>query len=273
MLLANLLFAFVDTSTKWLLATGLVVIQLAFMRYAVHFGFTLVLRGLSKAPPALAAKTHGLVLFRAFLLVSATVVNFTALGHLPLSITSAILFFSPVFVCLFAQPMLGERITPHQWGGVVTGFVGVLLIVWPFDATINWYAVLMLYPAAALAMYQVMTRMLAGVVEANVLQLYTGGLGTIVLLPFALLAWQAPASPMAWTLLFAIGAFAWAGHEALTRAHAYAAASTLAPFGYSFVIYLSLAGWYFFSEIPAMNVVLGTAFIFGAGALLWWRES
>lgn len=271
MLLANLLFSFVDTSTKWMIGTGLVVVQLAFMRYAVHFVLTLIERGWRLRAAPLRGRTRALVLLRAFCLVSATIVNFNALGHLPLSITSAILFFAPVFVCLFAQPMLGEMITPRHWLGVGVGFLGVVLIVWPFGAEVNWYAVVMIYPAAAMAMYQVLTRLLSDQVAPAVLQFYTGALGTAVLLPFMLFAWVTPSSTLAWVLLLAIGAFAWAGHEALTRAHRFAPASTLAPFGYSFVIYLSLAGWLVFAEAPAPNVIFGALMIFAAGFALWRR--
>lgn len=272
MLLANLLFSFVDTSTKWLIGTGLVAVQLAFMRYATHFGLTLIEQGWrirSRSP--LPWRLRGIVSFRAFCLVSATVVNFTAIGHLPLSVTSAILFLSPVFVCLFARPMLAEVITPRHWTGLTIGFAGVVVILWPFGQPVNWYAVLMIYPAAAMALYQVLTRKLSGVVAPAVLQLYTGGLGTLALLPVALFVWVSPTTGLAWTLLLAIGAFAWAGHEALTRAHAYAGASTLAPVGYSFVIYLSIAGWIVFGEVPTWNVVLGAFLIFGAAMFAWRR--
>lgn len=272
MLLANLLFSFVDSSTKWLIGSGLVVVQLAFMRYAVHFALTLVERGWRLRPAPMTGRLRLLVLLRAFCLVSATVVNFTAIGQLPLSVTSAILFFAPVFVCLFAQPILGEVITRRHWVGVALGFVGVLLIVWPFGAAINWYAVLMIYPAAAMAMYQVLTRLLSDQVTPGVLQFYTGALGTLALFPFAIVVWEAPDSGLGWVLLCAIGAFAWAGHEALTRAHAFAPASTLAPFGYSFVIYLTIAGWLLFSEVPEIRVVLGAVLIFAAGFMFWRRR-
>lgn len=270
MLLANLLFSFVDTSTKWLIGTGLVAVQLAFMRYAVQFALTIVEQGWRfKSRPVLSWRLRGVVSLRAFCLVSATLVNFIAIGHLPLSITSAILFLAPVFVCLFAGPMLGEDISTRHWIGVAFGFLGVLIILWPFGKPISWYAVLMIYPATAIGLYQVLTRKLSGIVSSDVLQLYTGGLGTLVLLPVALFAWVSPSTWLAWVLMLAIGGFAWAGHQALINAHDYAAASTLAPIGYSFVIYLTLAGWLIFDEIPTVNVAVGALMIFGAAMFAW----
>lgn len=269
-LLANLLFSFVDTSTKWLIGAGLVVTQLAFMRYAVHFAITLVERlARGRRTGLLPNRVRGLVVLRSFCLVSSTLANFLALGHLSLAVTSAMLYLSPIFICLFARAILGEKVTAAHVVSIALGMGGVLLILWPFGEPINWYAVLMLYPAGGMALYQVLTRKLTGTVTPGTLQLYTGALGTMALLPLAAFSWQAPESSLAWVLLFAIGAFAWAGHEALTRAYAFATANTLAPFGYSFVIYLSIAGFVFFSEIPSLNVAFGAILIFAGGMYAW----
>lgn len=269
-LTANLFFAFVDTSTKWLIGAGIMATQLAFMRYAVHFLITCgerLARG--KLPRPIDASARRLVLLRSFCLVSATLANFTALGHLSLSVTSAMLYLAPIFICLFARPILGEQINPGHWLAIVVGFLGALVVVWPFGQPVNWYAVLMLYPAAAMALYQVLTRKLTARVTPATLQFYTGALGSLALLPLALLDWQTPESGLAMALMLGIGAFAWAGHEALTRAHAYAPASTLAPYGYSFVVYLMVAGVIVYNDIPAPNVLLGAGLIFVSGTLAW----
>ncbi len=270
---ANLLFSVVDTSTKWLLGSGLVVFQLAFMRYAVHFAITGVERLIRDKPKAhLPRPTRGLVLLRSFCLVSATLANFVALGQLSLAVTSALLYTSPLFVCVFARLILGEAIRAAHITSIVLGLSGALIILWPFGEPVNWYAVLMLYPAMGMAMYQVLSRKLSGIVTPGVLQFYTGAMGTAALAPFALIFWQQPQTGLDWTLLVAIGAFAWAGHEALTRAHAYAPASALAPFGYSFVIYLTLAGIIVFSDVPAITTLFGATLIVVGGLFIWNSE-
>lgn len=268
-LLAHLLFALVDTSTKWLLGAGLAVLQLAFLRYAVHFAITLVESGLRKpAWPRMSVRLWALICLRSLCLMTATMANFLALGQLPLVVTSAILFLSPVLVCLFARPLLGERLTPARLVAVGLGFSGVLVILNPFDATVNWYAVLMLYPASAMALYMVLTRMLSGQTSPLVMQFSTGAIGTVGLLPFGLAAWVTPETGLAWGLALALGLFAWAGHEVLTRAHAFAEASLLAPYGYSFVIYLALTGWLVFGDVPTPQTVLGAGLVIFAGLIV-----
>lgn len=268
-LLANLLFSFVDVSTKWLLGAGLLVFQLAFMRYAVHFALSAAERLVRGRPAVMPRGVLGIVLLRSFCLVSATCVNFVGLGHLSLAVTSALIYLSPTFICLFASVLLGERITKQHWLAIALGLLGALIIVWPFGEAVNWYAVIMLYPATAIALYQVLTRKVAGQVRPGVLQLYTGAMGTIALAPFAAVHWVTPDIPFAWLLLIALGGFAWAGHEALTRAFAYAPAGILAPFGYSFVLYLTLAGLLFFEEVPGAHTLLGAFLIVMAGLVTW----
>ena len=123
----------------------------------------------------------------------------------------------------------------------------------------------MLYPASAPALYLVLTRMLAARVSSHLLQFSSGFLGTVVLAPLGLWAWVQPSTGLEWSLALAIGAFAWAGHEVLTRAHRLAEASVLAPYGYSLVVFMMLAGWLVFGDIPTLNTLVGAALIVGAG--------
>ncbi|MDG1788879.1 MAG: EamA family transporter, partial [Paracoccaceae bacterium] len=111
MLGAYFLFSLVDTSVKWLLYAGLASFQLAFMRYASHFIISIFLiarGGISR--DRFATDHFGLVMFRAFLLVSATALNFIVLRYLSLTVVSAIMFSAPIVVCLLSWPMLGERV-------------------------------------------------------------------------------------------------------------------------------------------------------------------
>jgi drug/metabolite transporter (DMT)-like permease len=270
MLVANLLFSFVDTSTKWLLGAGLAAFQLAFARYFVHFLITAVdTRRAGHRHEVLTGRQTVLVGLRAFCLVSATVANFFALGHLSLAVTSSLLFLSPVLVCLFSGVVLQERVTTAQWMFICIGFGGVLLVVQPFGVGINWYALLMLYPAAGMAFYSILTRKLAGQVSAARMQLVTGALGSVVLALPAIWVWQMPEGFVGWTLFLLIGAFAWAGHEAMTRAHFQADASLLMPFGYSFVIYLSVASWLVFNDVPDGLTLAGCLTVVLSGLGLW----
>ncbi|MEM6387262.1 MAG: DMT family transporter [Pseudomonadota bacterium] len=273
-LLAFLCFAAVDTSVKWLALVGLPAMQLAFMRYLVAFLLS-VGRGLQQGTVFewQAWRVMRLVLLRGALLVLATAFNFIALGYLPLSVTSSILNSAPIILTALAVPLLGERVGPFRWAAVLIGFIGVLIVIRPFGAAFHWATLLMVVNAVAMAFFAILTRLLSGQIATQTMQVYMGALGTGVLLVPALLTWQAPANSFEWGLLIAVGGFAWLGHEIYGRAHAFAEASVLIPFNYSFIVYLTIAGVIVFGDVPDAPVLIGAAIIIGSGLVIWWRET
>lgn len=273
-LLAFLCFAAVDTTVKWLALAGLPALQLAFMRYFIAFLFSLG-RGLQHGTVFEWQGRHvmSLVLIRGALLVIATVFNFIALGYLPLSVTSSILNSAPIILTALAVPLLGERVGIFRWVAVIVGFIGVLIVIRPFGEAFHWATLLMVVNAIAMALFAVLTRILSGRIATQTMQIYMGALGTAVLLIPAVLTWQSPSGTTEWAWLLAIGGFAWIGHEIYGRAHAFAEASVLIPFNYSFIVYLTIAGLVVFGDMPDAMVLLGAAIIIGSGLVIWWRET
>ncbi len=273
MLGAYFLFALVDTSVKWLVVGGLHAFQLAFMRYAgafvISMGQILVTGGSFRH---LKTDHLGLVLLRAFLLLSATVVNFFVLKYLPLTLTSAIMFSAPVIVCALSWPLLGERVGPVRWGAIVLGFVGVLIIVRPFSVDFQWLALLSVYNALSMALYSIITRKLSGKVAIETMQFYLGFTGAVTMLPFGVWFWQTPTSVAQWGFMLALGIWAWAGHELLTRAHGFAPTNTLMPFTYSFLLYLTASGYLVFAHVPDQMTIFGALVVVVSGLIIWSRE-
>ncbi len=273
MLAAWFFFSLIDTSVKWLVLAGLPALQLAFMRYFAHFFIStgLVLRG--GADLERFRTTHlAWVIFRAYLLTASTALNFIALLYLPLTVTAAIMFTSPIITCLLGWPMLGERAGPWRIFGICMGFVGVLVVMRPFGAEFHWAMLLSLHNAVALALYSIITRKLSGVVAAETMQFYMGAFGSLALLPFAIWQWTNPANGFDWVVMILLGVWGWAGHELLTRAHLYAAANTLMPYAYSFLIFLTASSYLIWGHIPDFYTMLGAGIIIASGLLIWMRE-
>lgn len=273
MLGTYLFFAFVDVGAKWLAIAGLAAVQLSFMRYLGHFLISLFLIGKGGVSVnRFSSDRMLLVVLRAGLLMASTLLNFTAVGYLPLTLTSTILFSTPIIVCALSWPLLGERVGFWRWGAIMTGFVGILIVVRPFDASFHWAILLSLGAALCFAFYSILTRKLAGVVAVDTLQFYSGFVGTIALLPFAVLSWQNPTSGLDWTIMISLGFFGWLGHQMLTIAHRFAPASTLTPFGYTFILYLTVASFLLFDHLPDRWTLLGGTIIVVAGLTIWFRE-
>lgn len=272
-LVAYLLFSFVDTSSKWLAVTGLGALQLSFMRYAGHFIITFgIMAQTGFSRDVFVSDRLGLVIIRSILLMLATVLNFIAIRYLPLTITSTILFSSPIIVCILAWPLLGERVGPWRWFAICVGFVGILIVIRPFGEALHWAVFLSLGNALFFALYLILTRKLADVVAADTLQFYTGFIGTIALLPFGLAEWQNPQDAFQWMVLLGMGAFAWLGHGLLIRANNFAPASALTPIGYSFILYLTIWSYFVFGDKPDAWTIIGACIVISSGLIIWARE-
>ncbi len=273
-LAAYAFFSLVDTSVKWLVLAGLPAFQLAFMRYLPHFIISTVLL-LRKGDGwnSFQSAHMGLVLFRAFLLASATLFNFITLNYLSLTVTGSIMFSTPIIVCALSWPLLGERVGPWRWFAIILGFMGVLVVIRPFDADFHWIALLNVYNAFSLALYSIITRKISGVVAAETMQFYMGAFGAITLFPFAFWVWIPPANGLEWSLMIALGVWGWAGHEVFSRAHSYAPANTLMPYTYSFLLYLAVASYIVFNDVPDGWTLIGASIIVVSGLIIWRRTA
>ena len=268
-------FSIIDTSAKYLVMAAIPAVQVAFMRYAVQFLFTLIegSRDGITAIRSLDRTTLALLTLRGSLLVVSTFFNFVAVKYLSLTMTAAIMFSSPIFVALFSIVFLKERVGIWRWSAIIIGFLGVLIIVRPLDDDFHWAALLSLHNAIAISVFSMITRRLAGTVNAQVMQCFSGGLGTIALCPFAIYAWSMPTQTIGWTLLVIVGAAAWLGHNMFSRAHVYANAATLMPFSYSFIIFMALSSYVVFATHPDVWVFVGAGLVAGSGLIIWWREN
>ena len=290
MLCAYFLFSFVDAGAKWLGVLGLAAIQLAFMRYFVHFVISSGVMMLPKKPDQNKGKQNkaqhytaprladfksphiGLALLRGLLLMGSTVMNFIAVRYLPLTLTSTILFSAPIMICFLSWPLLGEKVGWLRMSAILLGFIGVIVAIRPLGESFHWAMSLSLMAALGFALYSILTRKLAGKVPVDLLQFYSGMIGSLILLPFAFWQWQNPETLLDWGVLLSLGFFAWFGHQLLTHAHGFAPANLLMPFGYSFIIFLTLWSAILFNEYPDIWTIAGAVIIVVSGLIIWFRE-
>ena len=214
----------------------------------------------------------GLQIMRGLLLAGASLLYFTSLTVLPLAEAAAIGFVMPLFLALLAVPMLGERMDGARLAAVLVGLAGALVIVRPGAAVFTPYALLPVGMALCNALYQILTRKVAGV-EHPLTSLVWGAIVGAVLLSFTLpFAWVTPTDPAHWALLGVIGVLASVGHFVLIRAYDYASATGLAPFFYTQLVWVMLLGWLVFGDFPDGWSLLGMGIIVASGIYLVGRQ-
>jgi len=155
---------------------------------------------------------------------------------------------------------------------IVVGLAGVLMIVRPGSGVFTWYSLLPLGTALCNALFQVLTRMVAGVDKPYTSLLYGSLVGAVVLSMLVPFFWQAPQGLWHWSLLLLIGVLATLGHLALIRGFDYADASLLAPFTYTQLVWVMLLGWIIFGDFPDGWSLIGMAVIVASGIYIVNRQ-
>jgi len=265
------IFAVMDTIAKYL-AQSYPVFGVVWARYAANLVVLLAFFAAKGELRRLRTARPGLQITRGLLLCLASLLYFTSLTVLPLAEAAAIGFVMPLFLALLAVPMLGERMDGTRLAAILVGLAGVLVVVRPGASAFTPYALLPIGMALCNALYQILTRKVAGV-EHPLTSLVWGAIVGAVLLALALpFAWVTPSGAWHWGLLAVIGVLASVGHFILIKAYDYASATGLAPFFYTQLIWVMLLGWLVFGDFPDGWSLLGMGIIVAAGIYLVGRQ-
>jgi drug/metabolite transporter (DMT)-like permease len=271
MLLAGLMFAFMDAGMKWI-AGSYSPFQVA------------TLRSVAALPPVLLwillrGRTHTLFhvhwplhLLRGVLGVGVMSGFVYGVARMPLSTAYAIVFVAPLMVTALAVPLLGEKVGSRRWTAIFVGLLGVLVVLRPGVAGVATGPGLVLvlaalsYAVAAITVRKLAQRDSPEAIVFWFLVLLSLFAGTI-----AAFDWQ-PVLRAHWWIVASIGLTGALGQIALTHAFRLGEASQIAPLDYAglvWVLLLDLAIWH---VLPDGMTWLGAAIIIASGLYLIRRE-
>ena len=211
--------------------------------------------------------------------------GFTAITLLPLAEVQAIRFATPMFLVVFAAVFLGEVFRLVRLAAVVTGMIGVIIIVAPeFDSaslgsTALIGAGMALTSAALAALAQTLIKAMSGTERSEAIAFYflaTAATCSLLTLP---VGWIWPTSygwiwptPYEMMLLAGCGVLGAIGQMLLTASYRFADASALAPFSYVSMLWAVIIGFVWFEEVPRAATYAGAGLIIASGVLIVWRE-
>ena len=241
-LLATALFVTMNTGVK-LLRPHLPTLELIWARTLGHLVFVFAIFGPTHGGwRLLVTRTPRTQIARSLLLLASTSFFFTALGYVPLADATAVSFTAP------------------------------LIVIRPGAAGANPYLLLVLASAACYAVYQILTRRVAGVDRPETSVTYSALVGTVVLSALVPFVWQTPARLSHWLILLVIGLLGGLGHYCVARALLWGPASILSPFHYAQLVGAALMGYLAFGDVPAAWTWLGAAVVIASGLGIAWRE-
>lgn len=262
--IAVFLFSITDAISKYMTQ----IYPIGYILWIRFFFHTLVLIAIVGARQGLGfirTRRPGIQLTRGLLLPFAALMYVSGISQMPLAETAAITFVSPFLVTLLAVIVLKEKVDLGQWLAIGFSFAGVLLIIRPGADVFGWAALFPLGTAFSMAIYQVLTRRIAGLESAYTSIFYPGLVGLALFslaLPFT---WT---TPLAWwhvALMIIGGVVNAASHLILIRAFEFAPASRLAPFSYTQIVWSTLVAYVFFGDFPDAWSIAGIGVIAASG--------
>lgn len=274
-----------DSIIKWL-SPYYALHQIMLFRGSFALFVVLVMVFFEGGLQSLKTRRPALHLLRGILLVFANMFFFLGLATMPIAETVALFFVAPLFICLMAQPILGEKVGPASWVAIVVGLIGVVIMVRPGADIFRATALLPILAAFMYAAMQMVTRKLGLQDRASTLAFYiqvsfilVSSVSGMVLgdgrynvgdnptVGFLLRAWEMP--EIAHLQLLALcGGIVAIGSYLMSQAYRIAQASTVAPFEYTSLPFALIVGYLLWGEWPDVISFVGCAFIVGGGLIV-----
>lgn len=213
----------------------------------------------------------GLQVLRSVLSFTGTIAFFIGFSNIDLAAAAAILQVSPLMIVVLAYLVLGERFGWRRLIAVCVGLAGSLIIIRPGTSMFSVYALFPLLAAAGFSGFAVATRFLSRVEGVWTSFFYVTFISAIISSAVVPFYWTTPAVEDLW-LMILVGLFASAGQFFLIKSLFTANASTVAPFGYSALVFSAIFGMILFAEFPDMWTYIGAVVVAAAGVFVWYRE-
>ncbi len=240
--------------------------EAAFFRNFI--GLLILLPTLFKYGPSLLKTDNlGFMALRGVVNAGAMITYFLAITMIPLAEVAALNFI----VSLLAVLILKERMGMRRTLSLVIGFSGALIIIRPGVEIVHVGAIFALTSAITWAFAVIVIKHLTGNNSSLTITFYGVLFLTIFTLPPALYDWVWP-KPEDYIWLAALAGAGTIGQLMFAQGMRSADATLVMPFDFAKLIWASLFGFIFFSQVPTVWTFAGGALIFAGATYLTYRE-
>ena len=240
------------------------IYELVFFRSLISLMITLFIINLKNINPW--GNNKPLLILRGVLGTLALVCIFYAIRNMPLSISTVIQYTYPIFISIFAGIFINEKITRNLGIAVIIGWVGILVILNPtqlsnINVEIEGISVSIAFLGSiCTALAYVTVKKLAFSEDVYVIIEYFPLVSFITLLPIVIINWVTPNwNELVW--IIGIGIFTQLGQTFLTIGLKNLSASEASTINYLQVLFGSIWGLLFFSEMININFLFGALLV------------
>lgn len=232
----------------------------------------LLARNLGVLRVRLPVKDWALIGLRSAAEIAAAYTFLTALFGMPLANATAIIQILPLTVTLGAALVFGEQVGWRRMLAILTGFLGMLLIVRPGPDGFSVYAGYALVAVVCVTIRDLATRRMSHNVPSMTVTLAA----SISVLVFSAIAsagteWV-PMDVRLWALLAGSSFFILGGYLFSVLVMRVGEVSFVAPFRYSGLLWALLMGWLVFGDWPDPLTLVGATIVVASGLFSLYRE-
>ena len=205
----------------------------------------------------------GLQIVRNMLHVSAQYCVFFAILIVPLAEVTAIEFTVPLITCLFAAPLLKEKIGRTRWVGMIIGFIGILFVVRPVFQDVPPAILIAIFGAVLFSLNTILVKVLSEIEEAGTMVFVMNVIQTLLLIVPTYLVWTTPQwHHVPWLLMLGLSGIL--AHYCLSRALAIADTSVVLPLDFLRLPFIALIAYWVWGETFSPWTAVGAVIIFGS---------
>ena len=197
---------------------------------------------------------------------------FSALGMMQLEKATALGFTTPLFTTVLAVFFLGEIIRLHRTAALILGFIGILVIIRPGYIPFEYGALLMLIASLSFSFVLILVKRLSGIDTNLTIIFYHLLFMTPVFFIMSLFFWESITFNQ--LLIFSIlGIAGLLSHWCMTQSLKMSDTTFVMPLQFTKLIWVSLIGFFIFSEMPDFWTWIGGVIIFVSVIYITYRES
>ena len=196
---------------------------------------------------------------------------FLGLATLPLGDLYVLLNLAPIIITASAAIILKETVGWRRWTAVLVGFIGVLIVINPAKLEFGFAFIFPLLAAVFIAYRDTYTRQFQ--FEFDSIQIaFVTSLVVTILFGFYMLFHFVPVTLKELIFIIFSAILLSFGYIFAVATIKIATISTTSTFRYTVIVWGIMYGYFFFNEIPSLNMIIGSSIVVASGLFIIYRQ-
>ena len=230
------------------------------------------------------------IVIRSMLMVAMNLLYYAALPLMGMAVASTASYTAPMFITILAALILGEKISKINVACIVAAFIGTVMMVNPAGSEFNMYVIFPLLSAIAYGSAHIVTRwkcqnespmilavmvhfsfLFAGLVATFFTTHFSDAIQSISNFQYLTGSWV-PMNMHLWLVIAGFAILNTITHLGFAKAYQIAPSSVVAPWEYTYILFVVILSFLTFNEVPSSLTIGGMVIIISSGLVMMFSE-